>query len=246
VGQIDDSLKQKGIDPAADPAALKPPTAELPNTDDLAQPPPKTTDTSALLSSVDSNLKRGGKDGTELPPAPEPAEGFKNAAAAQAVVAKAPPIQEPPKDVQTSGILSSIDQKLAAKGVQPANFERPPSAEEVKAATVQKPQANAKVELEPKLSIEKGPLFLNPTDVEVRDKPAGTPETKTNETASTPADLPSRVLVKGPIQTEVNLSAKETPSKRPSASADDEPKGVFDQLRQDVENASKALNPFKW
>ena len=245
VGQIDDSLKKKGIDSAADQAALKPPAAELPNTDDLAQPPPQATDTSALLSSVDSDLKRSGKDGTELPSPPEPAEGFKNAAAAQAVVAKAQQIQEPPKDVQSSGILSSIDQKLAAEGVQPANFEQPPTAEAVKSATVEKSQANAKVELAPKLSIEKGPLFLNPTAVEVRDKPAGTPETKTNETASAPADLPSRVLVKGPIQTEVNLSAKETQTKRPS-SADDEPKGVFDQLRQDVENASKALNPFKW
>ena len=126
------------------------------------------------------------------------------------------------------------------------NDEQPPTAEEVKAATVEKSQPNAKVELEPKLSIEKSPLFLNPTAVEVREKPAGTPETKTNETASVSADLPSRVLVKGPIQTEVNLSAKETQSKRPSSSADDEPKGVFDQLRQDVDNATKALSPFKW
>ena len=138
VTQIDDSLKQKGIDPSAPEASLKPPAPDLPNTDDLAQPPPKPTDTSALLSSVDSNLRRSGKDGTDLPPPPEAAEGFKDAAAAQAVIAKTPPPPEPPKDVQSSGILSSIDQKLAAKGVQPGEFEKPPTAEEVRTATIEK------------------------------------------------------------------------------------------------------------
>ena len=247
VAQIDDSLKQKGIDPVAQ-TALEPPMADLPNTDDLAQPPPEATNTAALLSSVDSNLKRSGKDGTELPPPPEPAEGFKNAAAEQAVIAKASQTQEPPKDVQSSGVLSSIDQKLAARGVQPAQFEKPPTAEEVKAATVEKSRANTKLELEPKLSVEKGPLFLNPGNVEIGKETAPTTETKQAETASAAAasELPSRVLVKGPIQTQANLNPKETAIKRSATSTDDEAKGVFDQLRQDVDSVSKALNPFQW
>ena len=247
VAQIDDSLKQKGIDPVAQ-TALEPPMADLPNTDDLAQPPPEATNTAALLSSVDSNLKRSGKDGTELPPPPEPAEGFKNAAAEQAVIAKASQTQEPPKDVQSSGVLSSIDQKLAARGVQPAQFEKPPTAEEVKAATVEKSRANTKLELEPKLSVEKGPLFLNPGNVETGKETAPTTETKQAETATAAAapELPSRVLVKGPIQTQANLNPKETAIKRSATSTDDEAKGVFDQLRQDVDSVSKALNPFQW
>jgi outer membrane protein assembly factor BamD len=247
VAQIDDSLKQKGIDPVAQ-TALEPPMADLPSTDDLAQPPPEATQTAALLSSVDSNLKRSGKDGTELPPPPEPAEGFKNAAAVQAVIAKAPQTQEPPKDVQSSGVLSSIDQKLAARGVQPAQFEKPPTAEEVKAATVEKSRANTKLELEPKLSVEKGPLFLTPGNVEIGKETALTTETKQAETANAAAapELPSRVLVKGPIQTQADLNPKETAIKRAATSTDDEAKGVFDQLRQDVESASKALNPFRW
>ncbi|MGE5058559.1 MAG: outer membrane protein assembly factor BamD [Betaproteobacteria bacterium] len=247
VAQIDDSLKQKGIDPVAQ-TALEPPMADLPNTGDLAQPPPEATNTAALLSSVDSNLKRSGKDGTELPPPPEPAEGFKNAATVQQVIAKAPQTQEPPKDVQSSGVLSSIDQKLAARGVQPAQFEKPPTAEEVKAATVEKSRANTKVELEPKLSVEKGPLFLNPGNVEIGKETAPTTEIKQAETASAAAapELPSRVLVKGPIQTQADPNPKETAIKRSVTSTDDEAKGVFDQLRQDVENASKALNPFRW
>jgi outer membrane protein assembly factor BamD len=247
VAQIDDSLKQKGIDPVAQ-TALEPPIADLPNTGDLAQPPPEATNTAALLSSVDSNLKRSGKDGTELPPPPEAAEAFKNAAAVQQVIAKASQPQEPPKDVQSSGVLSSIDQKLAARGVQPAQFEKPPTAEEVKAATVEKSRANTKVELEPKLSVEKGPLFLNPGNVEVGKETAPTTETKQAETASAAAapELPSRVLVKGPIQTQADPNPKETAIKRAAASTDDEAKGVFDQLRQDVESASKVLNPFRW
>ena len=243
VGQIDDSLKQKGIDPAE--SNLKAPAPDLPNTDDLAKAP-QTTDTAALLSSVDSSLKRSGKDGTELPPTPEAAEGFKNAAAAQAEIAKKPQPEEPPKDVQSSGILSSIDQKLAAKGVQPGQFDKPPTAEEVKAAAIEQSRANTKLELEPKLSVEKGPLFLSPGNVEIGDKPATLPETNPSDAPSATAEVSSRVLVKGPIRTETNANAKETAAKRPSSSTDDESKGVFDQLRQEVESASKVLNPFRW
>jgi len=246
VGQIDDSLKQKGIDPATHETNLKPPAPDLPNTDDLSAPPPKATDTAALLSSVDSSLKRSGKDGTELPPTPEAAEGFKNAAAAQAEIAKRPQPEEPPKDVQSSAILSSIDQKLAAKGVQPGQFDKPPTAEEVKAAAIEQSRANTKLELEPKLSVEKGPLFLSPGNVEIGDKPATLPETNPSDAASATAEVSSRVLVKGPIRTETNANAKETAAKRPSSSTDDESKGVFDQLRQEVESASKVLNPFRW
>jgi hypothetical protein len=195
---------------------------------------------------VDSSLKRSGKDGTELPPTPEAAEGFKNAAAAQAEIAKKPQPEEPPKDVQSSGILSSIDQKLAAKGVQPGQFDKPPTAEEVKAAAIEQSRANTKLELEPKLSVEKGPLFLSPGNVEIGDKPATLPETNPSDAASATAEVSSRVLVKGPIRTETNANAKETAAKRPSSSTDDESKGVFDQLRQEVESASKVLNPFRW
>ena len=88
VGQIDSSLKQKGID-SASPSTVKPPPVALPNTDDMAAKPAKTADVATLLSSVDANLKSGGKDGTALPPAPEMAEGFKDAAVIQAAKAKA-------------------------------------------------------------------------------------------------------------------------------------------------------------
>lgn len=240
VTQIDDSLKQKGI--AAPASPLKAPAADLPNVEDLAKAPP-SRDTVALLSAIDGNLKRSGKDGSELPPPPEPAEAFKDVAATQAIIAKAAQEQAPKvsEDVTSSGILSSIDQKLRNKGVEPGNFKAAPSADEVKAAA-QKP-AVKKVEIEPKVTLEKGPLYLNPGEVQAQEKPVITEPA--SERAQDPAA--TRVLVKGPVQPQAATGAPKPPEKKSSASLkEDEPKGVLDQIRQDVESVSKALNPFSW
>ena len=244
VSQIDSSLKQKGIDSAASQSGLKPPTAAMPNTDDLAAPPPKTADTTTLLSSVDANLKRSGKDGTALPPAPEAAEGFTDAAVIQAARTKAQEAQsKPPQDVQTSGILSSIDQKLKAQGVEPGKFEVAPTPEETKKAAAQKP---ANVELEPKLSLEKGPLFLNPADIQAQEKPTSKPETNKPDAVDNTQDIPSRILVKGPVQPKASTASTKPAETKAASAADDEPKGAFDQIRQDMENVNKVLNPFRW
>lgn len=242
VSQIDASLKQKGIDNARQ-SALKPPPADLPNTDDLAKPRPATMDTSALLSSIDGNLKKSGKDAAELPPVPEAAQGFKDAAVTQAVVATPKP--SAPEDVQTSGILSSIDQKLKASGVQPGAFEPPPSAAEIKSATAPKPQ-NRNVELEPKVTLEKGPLYLSPADLPAQENPAASAPTKRPDDVDRTTERPSRVLVKGPVQPQAPAAAKPAETKNPSSTLGDEPKGALDQIYQDLDNASKVLNPFRW
>ncbi len=245
VSQIDTSLKQKGIDPGSSTTA-QPPAADLPNTDDLAKAPQtKTTDTAALLSAVDSNLKRSGKDATALPAPPEAAEGFKDVAAIQTVIAKAAAQNEPPKDVQSSGILSSIDQKLAAKGVNPGNFEKPPTAEELKAASAEQARANTKVELEPKFTPEKGPLYLKPGEVQAPAKSSDTVDAKEPDAASSAPDLASRVLVKGPLQPDAVVSAKAEEAKKPSMD-DGQPKSVMDDLKNSVESVSKALSPLQW
>jgi hypothetical protein len=241
VSQIDQSLKQKGVDSTT--GALKPPPADLPKTDDLAKGPPATTNTAALLSSIDGNLKRSGKDGTELPPPPEAAEAFKDVAATQARIAKATQDQAP-QDVQRSGILSSIDEKLKTKGVEPGKFEPAPSADQVKAATVQKPQAKT-VEIEPKVTLEKGPLYLSPTDVPAQEKPAASAAINKSDGADLMTESTSRVLVKGPVQPQTAGSAPK-PAEKPASIQEDEPKGVLDQIRQDAESVGKALNPFRW
>jgi outer membrane protein assembly factor BamD len=241
VSQIDESLKQKGIDPSQ--AALQTPKVDLPKPEPGPAP---TQDPAALLSSVDANLQRSGKYSTELPPTPESAEAFRNAAATQAAIARAE--QGSPQEVPSSSILSSIDQKLKAQGVQPGGFAQPPSAEEIKAATAQKPQSR-NVELEPKLALEKGPLFLNPTEMQ----PAATPAQETKkpeakpESADSASTPPARSLVKGPVQPSTTTSAAGfAETKKPASSQDEEPKGVFDQMRQDMENVGKVLNPFRW
>jgi outer membrane protein assembly factor BamD len=244
VGHIDESLKQKGIDSTARQAALKPPTADLPNTDDLAKAPP-STDTAALLSSIDSNLKKSGRNGTELPPPPEAAEGFKNAAATQERIAKVATQNQAPENIQSSGVLSSIDQKLKAKGLEPAKFEQPPTVEEVKAATAAKPQER-KVQIEPKVSLEKGPLYLSPADVPAQEKAAAGGTSSKPDDNQAAKQAPSRVLVKGPIQQQAAAAKSADTQRNTALGPDDQPQGMFDQLRQDIESASKVLNPFSW
>ena len=242
VTHIDDSLKQKGIDSSTRQAALKPPPADLPNTDDLAKPPPAKTDTAALLTAIDSDLKKSGKNVAELPPTPEIAEGFKNPTA-QARVDK-PVSSDSSRDIQNSGILASIDQKLKAKGVEPAQFEQPATAVDEKVASMQKPQTR-NVEIEPRLTLEKGPLFLSPSDVPAQASPAASAATKEPDAAGRAEEPPSRVLVKGPQQSAA-APTRSAETKKPHSIQEDESKGVFDQIRQDMENVSKALNPFSW
>jgi outer membrane protein assembly factor BamD len=245
VTNIDESLKQKGIDASTRQAALKPPPADLPNTDDLAKGPPPKTDTAALLSSIDSSLKNSGMNPTELPPAPEAAAAFKDAAATQARIAKpAQSEQAPPQDIQTSGVLSGIDQKLKAKGVEPGQFAKPPTAEEVKAASVAKPQTR-NVEIEPKLTLEKGPLFLTPAEVPAQEKPAASEEGKKPDEADRAQEPPSRVLVKGPVQPAA-APTKPAEPKKPFSVQEEGAKGVMDQIRQDMDGVGKVLNPFSW
>jgi outer membrane protein assembly factor BamD len=239
VNQLDDSLKQKGIDVAARQATLEPPPADLPKAEETSKP---TTDTSALLGAIDDNLTKGGKKVGEMPPPPEPAEAFKDIAATQARIAKATQGQAAP-DSQTSDVLSSIDQKLKARGVEPSRFEKPPTAEQLKA---QKPQPK-NVELEPKLALEKGPLFLSPSEAPSQDKTASNQAVKTPDRIAEGAkeESPSRVLVKGPVQTQATVARPAEP-KSSSSNQDEEPKGVLEQIRQDIDSASKVLNPFRW
>lgn len=249
VNQIDASLKQKGIDSTNLSAAPKPPAADLPKTDEFTKTAAKT-DTAGLLSSIDANLKKSGKSADTLPPVPEAAAAFRDGTAAQAAASAAPKAATPVQDVQSSGILSSIDQKLKAQGVDSANFQKPPSAAEIKAASAPKPQPKI-VEIEPKLALEKGPLFLNPSEIQSPGAPAASAEVKTPESKSDGADsakdLAGRVLVKGPVQpAPANAATKPAEVNKPAGKSEDEPKGVFEQMRQDLENVGKALNPFRW
>jgi len=241
LNQVDDALKQKGIDRPAS-QTVKAPQANLPK--DEAVAPPKT-DTVALLSSIDANLKKSGKDPDARPAAPEAATAFRDVAATQEIIAKAAQRNQAAQNVQSSAILNSIDQKLKAQGVEPAKFDKPPTAEEIKAAAQKTPARN--VELEPKLALEKGPLFLNPAELPQSEKPAAAQDVKKPDNLGNDRQLPNRILVKGPVQAPPAAStAKSAEAKAAGTAQDDEPKGAFEQIRQDIESIGKALNPFRW
>jgi outer membrane protein assembly factor BamD len=240
LNQVDEALNQKGIDSAAR-QSVKAPQANLPKVETVA--PPKT-DSVALLSSIDANLKKSGKDPDALPAAPEAAAAFRDAAT-QEVIAKAAQSNPATQNVQSSGILSSIDQKLKAQGVEPVKFDKPPTAEEIKATAQKAPARN--VELEPKLALEKGPLFLNPAELPQSEKPAAAQDVKKPDNLENDRQLPNRILVKGPVQAPPAAStAKSAEAKTTASAQDDEPKGAIEQIRQDIESIGKALNPFRW
>src|SRR6185295_11630412 len=159
VAGIDQSLNQKGIDSQSRQATLKAPAADLPKPEPVVARPP--TDTGVLLGSIDANLQKSGTNPNQMPQAPAAAAAFNDLSIVQAAVAASDKKPSPP----TSEILSSIDQKLRAKGVEPAKFETPPPAQ-VKEASAPKPQPKT-VELNSKLTVEKGPLFLSPGDTPV-------------------------------------------------------------------------------
>jgi outer membrane protein assembly factor BamD len=244
VGNIDDSLKQKGIETAGQ-ANLTPPVANLPKNDEA---PPQKMDTGVLLGSIDSTLQKGGKN-PELPPAPEASAAFKDPSAIQTTPTKAP---AQPQSPASSGLLSSIDQKLKSQGLEPSRFELPPSPAEITESAV-KNIPPAKVELEPKVNSEKGPLFLAPAELPSsatsdRADDANTSNAKPDVVEKAqPADrIGPRNLVRGPTQSQPANRATTPAEQKKAAPGEEESKGLFGQLRDDVENASKMLNPFRW
>ncbi|MBI2180854.1 MAG: tetratricopeptide repeat protein, partial [Deltaproteobacteria bacterium] len=245
VSQIDDSLKQKGVDAKDQVAALKPPAAALPE----PPAPVQTMDTGKLIGEIDSNLKKSGTEVKELTP-PKAAEGLNNPAALEALAAKKKAAESAPQNTNTAGLLSSIDQKLQKQGVGAAGFEPPPAAPVGSDDTKVKNEPQKKVEIEPKLALEKGPLFLNPG--EAQSLTGTTPEPVNQEKKAESAEKEpatrniSKALVKGPTQPQAAPAAKQEEEKKPVPGQDPENKGVFDQLRQDLDSIGKILNPFRW
>jgi hypothetical protein len=194
-----------------------------------------------------------------MPAPPEAAPVFRDAAVAEAVAArtkeavaartKASP--EPQQSVMSSGLLSSIDQKLKSQGLEPSKFEAPPAPNQVEEAPKQ--EQTKKIELEPKVAVEKGPLFLPSTEIRIQEKPAAIEEStglgKQPEPAQT-QQVPARnqefprALVQGPAQ--LQPVAKAAEQNKPLPGQEEDLKGIFEQLKSDVDNVSKILNPFRW
>lgn len=252
VGQIDDSLKQKGIDNAVQQAALKPPPEALPKFEEA--PPAQTMDTGKLLGQIDSTLAKGGRRVDELPSPPQAAAVFTDAAAAAEAAARAKAKPAPTESPITSGLLSSIDQKLKSQGLEPARFEPPSPAQDTLNTEKQPPR---KVELEPKLAVETGPLFLSPAEMPTQEKPgsASAQEPPQQERKPEVSDKPPepaareipKSIVRGSAQPQAAVPpAKPAESKKPAPGQEEEPKSVFEQMKEDAGNIGKLLNPFSW
>jgi outer membrane protein assembly factor BamD len=249
VNQVDDSLQQKGIDATAQASALKPPPAELP-VEEVS--PPRPTNTAALLGEIDSNLEKGGKSAGALPPLPEIAEAFTRPDLVEAAKAAAAP--QPAPSSMSSGLLSNIDQKLKSHGVEPSNVALPqvPSAAKDSAPKTEQPK---KVELEPKLAIEKGPLYLGSTEIPGQTTPDEDQEQvkkeKQTETAK-PQEPSVRGVPQGVLrapsqaQTASQPTAKPAEKRTPAPGDEEEPKPALEQLREDAEKIRNLLNPFRW
>ncbi|MGZ8500442.1 MAG: outer membrane protein assembly factor BamD [Candidatus Binatia bacterium] len=243
IASVDQSLQQKGIDSQSRQATLKAPAADLPKPDAAA---PAPTDTRALLGSIDANLKKSGTNPNQTPNAPAAAAAFNDSAIVQAAVAQAAAANQKTPSAPANEVLSSIDQKLRAKGVEPAKFEAAPSPAQVQEATVAKPQPK-NVELEPKLALEKGPLYLSPSETQPRTSAEPVPSRASSPANEPKEENPSRTLVKGPVQTQAPVPGqKPTVARTPGTGQDDAPVSAFGQIQQDIEKASKILNPFNW
>jgi outer membrane protein assembly factor BamD len=249
VARVDNSLKQQGIDANARTAALQTPAVDLPNVDDL-QPKPQR-DNTKLLEQIDANLKKDGKNAAQLPTPPEPAEAFKNPAVAQAAIASAKPRTEDEQSTVTGGLLSGIDEKLKGRGIAPSQFEPAPAVIE----NDRKPATPREINLEPQRPAEKGPLFLSPAQAPAIEQP-GSASTEKEDTKGESVDkgeepavreIPKSALVRGPQQPPATAPvAKPAEPNKATAGSDEEIKGAFDQLKQDLENVGKLLNPFRW
>ncbi len=248
VQKIDESLKQKGIDPESKDTATKAPAEDLSK---IASKPAPPVDASVLLGNIDAKLEKDGKQIGELPPSPEPDRALIVPVTNKQEVATVKP--QPPSKTEANGLITNIDEKLKAKGIDPSSA---PTSSAGGLTTAYKPVFEAsttsspgqgKVELEPRMSMDKGPLFLESGQVRVEDlDKVETDKEKIQKTTEPSKELP-KAVVTGPAEKPQVKTAEAKPAeKKATGEPDGENKGVFDQIIQDVGRVQTLLNPFSW
>jgi outer membrane protein assembly factor BamD len=242
---IDASLQQRGVT-LDRMATLQPPPSDVAKAAET-KPAPPPTDTGALLSGVDSKLKQDGKAPDELPPTPEIAVGLRGPAPTTETSERpAVSADKPARTSDTAALLSGVDAGLKQKGIAPSQFEAapPPSSEAKQTAAPKRP---SRVELDTNLTLEKGPLFLDPSEVKLPEQP---PEPVTKPQQAEKTNALSENLVKGAqpaLQQQKPAETKTAAQKRkPDLFEEDEEKGLIDQLKDTANTIGKVLNPLKW
>jgi outer membrane protein assembly factor BamD len=240
---VDAALKEKGIEPAH---TLTPPTAALPqvSTGPVADPA-RVKD---ILQDVDIKLDKSGQNGDTLPPPPEAHPVFGDPAAIAKAQASAKPGSAPSTD--TASVLNSVDEKLKSQGIDPTKVEMPvPVGAAASNLEATPPSERAKrVELDSRLPVEKGPLFLEqgaaqtPTPAKVQTEESAV-EKKTDQPPAEPSQqLPSSVVTGVPSRVKESTLDPKTAGPEESAQLPE----AFDQIRKDAESLRKALNPLSW
>ncbi len=237
--KVDESLKDKGVEAQGSNQLPKPPAPDLPQIAEEPQPP--DTNPAEVLEKVDSGLRQQGRDTDSLPPIPE----------------ISPVFQTSPEEIQqkatakstraSSEVLTGIDKALQQKGIEvpeeitpPEKNPKSPGSEPVRSA-LDRP---AKVELDTNVQFEKGPLFLESGEYKVEKKAEESEHQETEQSSVDTGKLPEAVVA-GPPQ----LEKKKPTEKKTTAKAtfeEEENKSVWEEIEDDMENVSKALNPFSW
>ena len=250
VGKIDESLKQRGIVAPENPqienrkSKIKNPQSPgLPQIEEATPPP--TTNTATLVGDIDAKLKTEGKNAAELPPPPEAAPSLRTATVRESKPPTSKAETSPSPSAQ--GLIAGIDEALKRKGIEPGKFETTKKTAGGRTGTVGRPSSvsGQKVELAPRLGVEQGPLFLDPAELKAQEKPSEGEQHQPQPAKSTePSKQLPQAVVKGPPQAKDKPETKVTENRTPQA--DEEEKGILDQLREDLGKLRGLLNPFGW
>lgn len=238
VSKIDESLQQQGVDPKAQDAASSPPQADLPKISE-APPPPDATE---LLGKIDDKLEKQGKNTAELPPAPEAAPILKTGLTEEQIKAVSKPKGNGSASPVASGLIESIDQALDKQGIEPAKIDTAVKTEEKKGVTARQPEQ--KIELSPRLSVEKKPYLLD-GDYQLPQKESKEKEGAGPQKAEPPQELP-KAVVKEPAPPQKEKPAEVKTAEKAKSPDEEENKGLMDQMKESIGNIGKVLNPFSW
>lgn len=232
ITKVDKTLEQKGLTPGKNPE-IESPVVSLP----VLNEPQKRTLDPALLGAIDARLKSQGKDGGELPQAPE----------GSALPFAATPRQDVKStgSAPTAGLLGNIDRALKQKGIEPPKAESANAPRETKQTATAVKQEKP-IELQPKLIVEKGPLFLETGEFQAQEKPE-----KSNQGQGLKVPAPAQEIPKAIVQGPSPPPKEKAPEIKAAAKKKDDgeeeaPKGMVDRIKEDMESLGRVLNPFKW
>lgn len=242
INKVDESLKEQGVEARGRSQAPQPPASNFPQiTETMQESQPPAANPAEILEKVDSALQKQGTDTASLPaPSSEILPALQASASGAGnqpdAGAKATPTSS------SKELMTDIDKTLQRKG-----FEVPEiRLKEQKAETQgSKPAQSAlgraeKVELDTNVEFKKGPLFLESGDYEVQKKAE---ETKSPSQAP---ELPEAVVTGPPKLEKKKPVETKTAEKKPLEEGELEQRSAWDQLKEDLEGVSKALNPFSW